>query len=393
MSDENAFEATSGPATPPGGAEGASSVDDGVALTFGQTATARSICGLTLTNAILLVLTLGFWRFWARSRVRQHLWARTTINGEPLDYTGTGVELFKAFLVVVFLITLPSLIGFGVLFFLFRYFLPPSAFVVVFAASYFVFILFTYWLLGLAIYLVQRYRLSRTSWRGVRFGLPGSAKDFASAFLGYLLLLVPTLGWSAPVMDIRLARRFWGSAVYGDTAFEFEAPDGKSPVSGLYGPYALAWFGSIIALIVAGSVSSGIVAETGADLASPAPGAAELAALYGGLFTFLVVSSFTTLFYQAALMRRIVGCITIDGVRFSHEATTLGLLWLYLGNALIVVFTLGIGVPFTHVRTLRFVVHRLRAEGKVSLATIGQNPDSGPAIGEGLADALDLGTI
>lgn len=361
-------------------------------LTFEQTATARSIFGVAVVNAVLNILTLTLWRFWGRTRVRRHLWAHTTINGEPLEYTGTGWELFKSFLfiIVVFIIPLYA-VSFGVVF------LSGMVHPGFLGLFYVVLFPFIYWLFGMAIYLTQRYRLSRTTWRGVRFGLPGSAKGYGWAFLGYLLLTLITLGWFGPAMEMRLARRQWGEAVYGDKPFGFSTPDGKGPSGGLYGPFALAWFGGIFGIFVGFAVGAAVAMALGVDFAdyseATPPDARMIGAIYAGVFAYIAVAALLALGYYAALIRRIASCLTLGDVRFGHRASVLGLLWLYVGNVLILVFTLGLGLPFTQVRLFRFMVHRLTAEGTLDVSTINQNPDAGPKMGEGLADAFDFGAI
>ena len=55
---------------------------------------------LTLVNLLLNIVTLTIYRFWARTNVRKHIWACVHINGQPLEYTGKGIELFKGALIV-----------------------------------------------------------------------------------------------------------------------------------------------------------------------------------------------------------------------------------------------------------------------------------------------------
>ena len=52
---------------------------------------------ITLRIAILNLITLFFYRFWGRVRMRQYLWDRTSFLGDRLAYTGTGKELFIGF--------------------------------------------------------------------------------------------------------------------------------------------------------------------------------------------------------------------------------------------------------------------------------------------------------
>ena len=124
--------------------------------------------GLSLLNGVLRILTLGVYHFWGKTEVRQRIWSAVRIDGEPLDYRGTGGELFRGFLIVFFLILLP---------------LALARFVVAAAlradgrrprrlrARCFWIVVFS--LSGFGIHRARRYRLSRTRWRGIRAGLSG----------------------------------------------------------------------------------------------------------------------------------------------------------------------------------------------------------------------------
>src|SRR6185295_2694636 len=63
--------------------------------------------GLSFLNGLLRILTLGVYHFWGKTEVRQRIWSAVRIDGEPLEYRGTGSELFRGFLIVFFLILLP----------------------------------------------------------------------------------------------------------------------------------------------------------------------------------------------------------------------------------------------------------------------------------------------
>src|SRR5215470_19726870 len=62
---------------------------------------------LSLLNGLLRILTLGVYHFWGKTEVRQRIWSAVRVDGEPLEYRGTGGELFKGFLVVFLLVLLP----------------------------------------------------------------------------------------------------------------------------------------------------------------------------------------------------------------------------------------------------------------------------------------------
>lgn len=67
---------------------------------------------LFFENFVLIffsALTLGIYYFWGYARVRRHIITNTTLDGEPLQFTGTGVQ----FLVVVLLNAILTVITLG----------------------------------------------------------------------------------------------------------------------------------------------------------------------------------------------------------------------------------------------------------------------------------------
>ena len=64
-----------------------------------------------MRGALLLMVTLGIYRFWLMTDVRRFLWSNTEIAGEALEYTGTPLELLIGFLVAV-AILIPVYTGF-----------------------------------------------------------------------------------------------------------------------------------------------------------------------------------------------------------------------------------------------------------------------------------------
>jgi uncharacterized membrane protein YjgN (DUF898 family) len=170
----------------------------------------RGLVSLSIVNFLLVVATLTIYRFWAKTRVRRHIWSCVHINGEPLEYTGTGKELFLGALVVFLLFVLPLvMLAVGLTLWLG----PEHSLIgnVQMAGTALVLILF-----GMAIYRARRYRLSRTLWRGIRGTLIGSAWTYSFLYFGSLLLKAVTLGWSTPAMNLELRQRLVREMRFGD---------------------------------------------------------------------------------------------------------------------------------------------------------------------------------
>ncbi len=56
---------------------------------------------LLARGAVLLMFTLGIYRFWLTTDIRRYLWSNTEIADESFEYTGTARELLLGFLIAV----------------------------------------------------------------------------------------------------------------------------------------------------------------------------------------------------------------------------------------------------------------------------------------------------
>ncbi|TSD84943.1 DUF898 family protein [Mycobacterium sp. KBS0706] len=165
------------------------------------------IGGLYLKTVLLSLLTLGLYNFWGRTQIRRAVWAAVSVNGEPFEYTGTGAELLYGFLKAI-----AVLIGVG---------LPLVALIWLSLRTesetgaqlaQLAFYLVLLALAVAAVYFAARYRLSRTQWRGIRFGLDGDAGSFILGSIGYSLLALAALGICLPLLRTWQARTIVNNA-------------------------------------------------------------------------------------------------------------------------------------------------------------------------------------
>lgn len=347
---------------------------------------------LTIVNFLLGLVTLGFYRFWAKTNVRKHIWSSVHINGEPLEYTGTGMELFKGFLMVFGFFILPYIVAVTLATFI----QGPESIIAVFLQV--AFFLIIYVLLGFAIYKARKYQLSRTHWRGIRGTLAGSAMTYSLLYFGSLMAKSMSMGWATPVMNTVLAEQITNDMRFGDAAFKFKGRAGP-----LYPTYALCWFltlAAIVAVIVLAVSSAGL----GAYLSSifetdAAPENIEEMAGYIGLaigvlflLSMLIIPMLWAV-YSAKEMRTFATYTRFDGVPFSLNATAGSIIRLTVINLLLIVFTLGVAWPFVQQRVVKFVVDRLKLEGLIDIDRIQQSSAKMDTRGEGLADAFDIGGL
>ena len=167
---------------------------------------------LLVQGALLLICTLGIYRFWLTTDIRRFLWSNSEIAGDHLEYTGTARELL-----VGFLIAIAVLLPINALFFLAALDLGLIGKL----SGVVAFLLLA--LLGqFAVYRARRYRLSRTVYRGVRFYQTGSGWVFACYALMWWGLIALTLGLAYPFAQASLERFKMRHTYYGDLPGYFE---------------------------------------------------------------------------------------------------------------------------------------------------------------------------
>jgi uncharacterized membrane protein YjgN (DUF898 family) len=194
-------------------ADGARPANGGVRVGY---AGKPRLIGLLVKNFFLTLITIGFYRFWARARLRRYFWSNILIAGEPLEYTGTGLELFLGFLVAVAIMA-----PLGIVYVIARRVMLGNPVVEgLLALGYFVVLLI---FVQVVVFRARRYRLSRTAWRGIYAGQTGSAWRYLALSLLYGLLMVATLGLAAPWRNIALERYKIDHSWFGESRFSLDA--------------------------------------------------------------------------------------------------------------------------------------------------------------------------
>jgi len=167
---------------------------------------------LQLRGALLLAVTLGIYRFWLATDVRRFLWSNTEVAGESLEYTGTPYELL-----IGFLIALALLVPLYVALALAALGLGPIG-----EAASALSVPFLFLLGQFAVFRARRYRLTRTVYRGVRCHQDGSALRYAVCASFWWIMVALTMGLAYPFMQSRLERFKMRHTYFGDLQGRFE---------------------------------------------------------------------------------------------------------------------------------------------------------------------------
>lgn len=182
----------------------------------------KGVFGLALRTGFLSLITLGIYRFWAKTRLRRYFWANTRFGSDGFEYTGTGLEKFLGFLVAVVVLAVYLAVVQLILFQFGLYFVfqPKTEAEVLMQLGVFYLSLFAIApLLLFAQYRSRRYKLARTRCRGIRFGMQKEAGGYVLRGIGYLVLTILSLGILWPLMTYRLEAYMTNRTWYGDTRF------------------------------------------------------------------------------------------------------------------------------------------------------------------------------
>lgn len=287
-----------------------------------------------IVNLLLTFLTLGFYYFWGKVKVRKYLYSQAEFAADRFEYHGTGKELLVGWLKAMLCI-----LGlFGILAILQNAAATDMAEIgsrIITLAAYVTFI-------PVAIVGSRRYRLSRSSWRAIRFSFRGHTKELIGIFLRDGLFLFLTFGLYYPYFLNHVREFLVANSYFGTRPFDY---DGK-----------------------------------GADL-------------WRIYFVGVLLTVFTLgiyyFWYSAGKQRFYWQHTTFGAARFRFPITGWELLKLKALNLLLVVFTFGLALPWVWVRNARFALTNLKIEGPVDLEAIQQEALAASATGEGLTDLMD----
>jgi uncharacterized membrane protein YjgN (DUF898 family) len=296
---------------------------------------AGALFGIHVVNLFLTLLTLGVYYFWGKARVRAYLMSGTELEGDRFAYHGTGRELLAGFLkgVAVFFIPVALL---SVL---------PQVYGVPDEVTRALALLL--WLAGMLLVPVamvgsRRYRLSRSSWRGIRFSFRGQVRPFIGIFVAGSILTSLTLGLYYPFFVTRRQEFMVSHAYFGSRKFDF---DGRG--WDLFRPFLLM------------------------------------------ILLFLPTLGLAWFWFSARRQRYFTEHTRFGATRFRSTVTGGPLAWLTLSNLVVVICTLGLAWSWTVVRGLRFTLRTTTLQGPLDLGDVRQDAQAATATGEGLAGLLD----
>src|SRR5436309_231235 len=149
---------------------------------------AGTLFGIHTVNILLTLVTLGFYRFWGKVKIRRYILSQTAFEGDRFGYHGTGKELLLGF-VKALLFVGRGLDLFGPYLLALMLLLPTLGF---------------YWFWFQA--KKARYYWEHTAFETARFRSTVTGRLLMNLTLSNVLLLLVTLGFAWPWVLVRSMR-------------------------------------------------------------------------------------------------------------------------------------------------------------------------------------------
>jgi uncharacterized membrane protein YjgN (DUF898 family) len=309
-----------------------------------------------IVNLALTVVTLGIYSAWAKVRKRRYFYGHTRIDGEGFEYRANPVAILKGRLIAV--VVIAAYYGAG-------HFAPQYQILL-----WIPIIIFGPWLLVRSL----AFNAYNTAYRNVRFRFEGTYKGCLRVVLtrGWLVLT----GILYPYFKHRMIRFVAENHRYGTA--RFEVADFKKP---FISAYANA-FG--LGILLVGALAISIIWVGTIRTKSPLLFVGTIVLFYVGLFLLFA-------YIRARTTNAIWSAVRIGPMRFEPSLRARDLMWLYFGNLLAIVLTLGFATPWAVVRAMRYRASKTTAFASGPLDGFAQaEAQQVGAAGEEVADFFDI---
>ena len=322
-----------------------------------------------IVNVLLSIATLGIYSAWAKVRTNRYFYANTRVADATLEYLADPMAILRGRLIAVGVLFL-----WGVL----QGLVPAvqPAFVVIFMT-----------LLPWLVVKAMTFRARNTAYRNIRFDFSTGYGQAVKVYVGLALLSLVTFGLAYPYFAYRKSRFLVDNSAYGASPFGLQATAGS-----FYGIYLRALGLAVLLILMATGLT--VLLGLSAHAAGRHPPPPDPAALLSGVIMLLVMMPFYLFMFtyiKTATANVIWSNITSSGHRFRSTLRTWPMFWIYLGNILAIIVSVGLLAPWAKVRLARYRMDNLAllVEGDLDGFLAAQRAQVSAA-GEGITDVFDI---
>lgn len=327
-----------------------------------------------IVNVLLSIVTLGIYSAWAKVRNKKYFYGSTTLDGSSFEYTANPVSILKGRILVVAVLIVYQLVVI---------YAPLLA-----GAMAIGFIFLFPWVITQALAFNARY----SSYRNLRFHFDGRYPEAFRYYILWSVFSVFTLGLAYPYA-VYLRKGFMvGRSRYGETSFSFS---GRPRY--FYMVYIIAAL-VFVALMIGMSVLVGGLAALGAVFSgaeggtgSEVPPLAFIVATVLVQLAMLAVILGVAIMVQTIITNHVLGSSSLKGLQLHMQMNPWRVLWIQLSNAVLIVLSVGLLIPWARVRIIRYRLSCLSLTASVPLESfVASEKERITATGQEMGDMLDL---
>ncbi|MGQ4808000.1 hypothetical protein NKDENANG_01367 [Candidatus Entotheonellaceae bacterium PAL068K] len=334
-------------------------------------------------NIFLTILTLGIYSAWAKVRKKRYFYGNTFLQEDSFDYLADPRKILKGRLIVfgalvVLLVTV--------------YFLPYLRLILLIPA------------IALLPWLVVKslsFRARNSSYRNIRFNFSGtygqamrcgsrgtlgtSCRRFnfsgtygqaMRVYIGQPIITSLTLGLGYPYQPYWRNMFLINNSVYGTTPFTFW---------GKVGSFYRIYFWQAPGLAILVGIFTYIAPTVGQSLLP-----ASAYQLFGLLISLLAVLTLIA-FVRAAVTNLVWSNVALGDHLFKSTLSISKMIWIYLSNAIAILFSLGLLIPWASVRMARYRLANLCVYASGELDNlVASEQEKISAVGEEILDFFDF---
>ena len=352
-----------------------------------------------IVNILLTIITMGIYYPWAKVRNRRYFYGNTNLADRNFEYHATGKQLLLGFIIGITLFVIYSFV---------TQIAPQFAGIFVL-----LFMLILPWLVWRSL----MFNMKVTSFSNVHFSFKGSLKKAYIIFLGYpimmyipivligilaavlipnlkdlnkdlligggiILGLLVTIGYIYFIALIKKKSKEYiiGNSYYGQGAFSTELETKK-----FIGIYAKAFGIMSIIISIFTAIVYILVSTSGAEV--------NKEIILGGAYFGFLLSMLFVAGYVISRERAYIFSNTLLDDKIALESTlkARSFIWVMFSNFLMVMFTLGLAMPWAKVRMAKLMLNNTLVDTYLGFDEyITQQQNNVGALGEQIGEAFDV---
>jgi uncharacterized membrane protein YjgN (DUF898 family) len=306
-------------------------------------------------------------------RTKRYFYGNTQLEGAAFEYLARPEQILKGRLIAAAVLAV---------YFVTTYYYPSLELV--------------FWALFLAglPWLVRRsllFRARNSAYRNIRFDFAGSQREAVGVYLILPIFSVLTLGLLHPFNVYKRWMFYANNSRFGASPFAL-----RISVKEFYVYYAIAIILVIGAVMFLGVVGFGSVSGLIANVQGEGNGETLESSAMIGVFVLLFLMTLTIgllfhAFLKANITNIVFNNVSLDHVQFRSTLRTGWMFWIYLSNAIAIVLSVGMLIPWASVRMVRYRLHNIQLLATEDIDRfVAERQEQVTATGEEFGDLLGV---